>query len=183
MALQINNRSDQETWDRYIAGSNDALADLVAKYNSRLIAFLTSRKCRDPESTCQEVWKKVIDKRNSFDGKSFSGWVFAIARNLFTEQIRRAARRDERELGPETDVASDDEVFGLAKLEKQEMFQTIRDCMNSVGEPFANALQMKMAGTSTKVIADTLGAAENTVYTRIHRAKKMIRDCVEAKLP
>jgi DNA-directed RNA polymerase specialized sigma24 family protein len=93
MAVKINNKTDKDYWQKYIAGSNEALSQLVDKYNSRLMAFLTARKCKDPESSCQEVWRKVIVKRDSFDGKSFSGWVFTIARNQFTEQIRKAARR------------------------------------------------------------------------------------------
>lgn len=182
MAVESNNETDQDLWEKYIAGSNDGLTELVKKYNSRLIAFLTVRKCKDPESTCQEVWRKVIDKRSSFDGKSFSGWVFTIARNQFTEQIRKAARRDERELDPEFDVSSDEELIGLAKLEEKEMIQTIKDCMENVGEPFITVFRMKLSGTSAKAIAEKLKATENTIYTRVHRAKNLIQDCVEAKL-
>ena len=62
------------------------------------------------------------------------------------------------------------------------MIQTIKDCMETVGEPFITVFRMKLSGTSTKAIAEKLKAAENTVYTRVHRAKNLIQDCVEAKL-
>jgi RNA polymerase sigma factor (sigma-70 family) len=141
-----------------------------------------ARKSKDPESICQEVWQKIIDKRDSFDGKSFSGWSFTILRNFHTEQVRKAARRDERELNPEYDTASDFELFGLAKLEKQEMIDVIKSCIESVGEPFVTAFRLKLGGASTRAISEKVGTAEKTVSTRVHRAKKMIQQCVEAKL-
>jgi hypothetical protein len=39
MGIETNNKADEALWQKYIAGSNDALTELVEKYNSRLIAF------------------------------------------------------------------------------------------------------------------------------------------------
>lgn len=182
MTAITNDKADEEVWLQYVAGSDQALTQLVEKYNNRLIGFLTARKCNDPEATCQDLWRKVIEKRASFDGKSFSGWVFMIARNMLYEQFRKSERRKESNLSPEYDVAGDDDIVGLVRMEQQEMIQIIKRCMDSVGEPFITAFQMKIDGASAKAIAEQIGAAENTVYTRVHRAKKMIQDCVEGKL-
>ena len=182
MTATANEKIDSEVWLLYASGSEQALARLVDKYNNRLIAFLAARKCVDPESVCQNVWQKVIEKRDSFDGKSFSGWVFTIARNMLYEQFRKSDRRKESNLSPDYDVASDDDIVGLARTEQQEMVQVIKNCMEAVGEPFITAFRMKIDGASAKAIADQIGAAENTVYTRVHRAKKMIQDCAEGKL-
>ena len=176
-----NDKTDEEAWLRYNSGNKQALTELVEKYHSRLVGFLTTRKCADPESTCQDVWAKVISKRDSFDGKSFSGWVFAIARNMLNEQYRKSNRRNEANLSSDYDVAGDDEIIGLARLEQKEMVQIIKECMDSVGEPFVTAFRMKIDGASAKAIAEKIGAAENTVYTRVHRAKKTIQECVEGK--
>ena len=182
MTAITNDNADKEVWLRYAAGSDQALTELVNKYNNRITGFLTARKCADPESTCQDVWGKVIEKRNSFDGNSFSGWVFTIARNMLFEQFRKSQRRNESNLSPDYDVSSDEEIVGLARMEQQEMVDVIKICMESVGEPFITAFRMKIDGASAKAIAEQIGAAENTVYTRVHRAKKMIQECVEGKL-
>jgi RNA polymerase sigma-70 factor (ECF subfamily) len=182
MTAKTNDQADKEVWLRYVSGDDQALTKIVEKYNNRLIGFLTARKCVDPESTCQDVWRKVIEKRKSFDGQSFSGWVFTIARNMLFEQYRKSERRKESNLSPDYDVASDDDIVGLVRMEQQEMVQVIKQCMDSVGEPFITVFRMKIDGASAKSIADEIGAAENTVYTRVHRAKKMIQDCVEGKM-
>ena len=182
MTVETNNKKDEEVWLQYMSGDQLALAKIVEKYHSRIVGFLTTRKCSDPESTCQDLWAKVISKRDSFDGKSFSGWVFAIARNMLNEQYRKTARRNESNLSPDYDVAGDDDIVAQARMEQQEMVQIIEKCMESVGEPFITAFRMKIDGASAKAIAEKINAAENTVYTRVHRAKKMIQDCVEGKV-
>ena len=181
MTAITNDKADEEVWLRYAAGSDQALTELVKKYNNRLIGFLTARKCLDPEGTCQDVWRKVIEKQDSFDGKSFSGWVFTIARNMLYEQFRKSERRQESNLSPEYDVASDNDIVGLVRIEQQEMVQKIKECIETVGEPFITAFRMKIDGAKAKEIGERIGAAENTVYTRVHRAKQMIKDCVEGK--
>lgn len=182
MTVEKNNKTDEEAWIRYVRGDEQSLSELVTKYHNRLVGFLTARKCADPEATCQDVWEKVISKKQSFDGKSFSGWVFTIARNMLNEQYRKATRRNESNLSPDFDVANDGDIVGLVRIEQQEMVQVIRDCMDSVGEPFVTAFRMKIDGATAKAIGETIGAAENTVYTRVHRAKRMIQDCAEGKL-
>lgn len=177
-----NNKTDREVWNRYIGGNNDALGELFDKYNGRFKAFLVVRKCKEPDQICQEVWSKIIAKRDSFDGESFSGWSFTIVRNLYTEQIRKTARRGEQEWNPELNVVSDEELFGLAKLEKREMMDVLKSCIEKVDEPFLTAFRMKMGGAATRTISREVGAAEKTVSTRVHRAKKMIQQCMEAKL-
>ena len=177
MTAKINNKTDEEAWLRYMSGNQQALTELVEKYHSRIVGFLAARKCKDSEATCQDVWTRVISKRDSFDGKSFSGWVFAIARNMFNEQYRRAKTRDESNLSPEYDVVDDEAIIGLARMERQEMIDITQKCMELVGEPFITAFRMKLDGDSAKAIVEKIGATENTVYTRIHRAKKMIQDC------
>jgi len=165
-----------------MAGDDQAMTELVNKYHSQLAGFLTARKCAQPEEICQDVWEKVIAKKQSFDGQSFSGWVFAIARNMLNEQYRKANRRNESNLSPEYDVANDKDIVGLVRLEQKEMVLVIKSCMDTVGEPFITAFRMKIDGSSAKAIGEKIGAPEKTVYTRVHRAKKMIQDCVEGKL-
>ena len=182
MTVEINNKSDREVWLRYIAGDADALTELVEKYDSRLVAWLTVRKCADPEGICQDAWSKVIANRDSFDGRSFSGWVFKIAKNLFHDQLRKSKRRGEEILSPKYDVASDD-ILGLVRMEQQEMVQIVKKCMETVGEPFITAFQLMIDGARAKAIAEKFGVAEKTIYSRVHRAKKMIRECVDGRMP
>lgn len=182
MTATSNDKKDEEVWLRYVAGSDQALTQLVEKYHNRLIGFLSGHGCSDPLGITQDVWGKVVEKQSSFDGKSFSGWVFMIARNMLYEQHRKAARRQESNLSPEFDVEGSDEIVALQRLEQQEMVQIIKACMESVGEPFITAFRLKLDGAKAKEIAKQLGVTENTISTRVHRAKTKIKDCVEGKV-
>jgi len=183
MQVEQNNKSDEEVWRQFTSGSNDALTSLFNKYNGRFMAFLITRKCKDPETICQEAWSRIIEKRDSFDGRSFSGWAFTIVRNLYAEQVRKSVARDEKQLMPDADGGTDDHLFGLAKLEAKERIDVLKSCMEAVGEPFLTVFRMKtFQNCKAKQIAEAIGIAENTVHTRVSRAKQKIKDCVEAKL-
>lgn len=184
MKVEQNNQTDEKTWQKYVAGNEDALASLFDKYNSRFMAYLSSRKCKDPEMICQEGWSRIIAKKKSFDGKSFSGWSFRIIRNLFAEQVRKALSREMKQLSSEIHEAPQADVFGLAKLEAKERIDAVKACMEAVGEPFLTAFRMKtLDNLKAKEIAAVIGVAENTIHTRVSRAKQKIKDCVEKKLP
>ena len=100
---------------------------------------------------------------------------------MLYEQFRKAERRNESNLSPEFDAEGDEGIVGLARLEQQEMVQIIKKCMESVGEAFIAAFRMKIDGATAKEIGEHFGIAENTASTRVHRAKKNIKDCVEGK--
>ena len=184
MTVEQNNLADETNWQKYIAGNDQALVSLFEKYNSRFMAYLSSRKCKDPETICQEGWSRIIAKKNSFDGKSFSGWSFRIIRNLFAEQVRKAVSRNTKQLTSETCVVQQSDAFGLAKLEAKERMAVVKACVEAVGEPFLTVFRMKtLDNMKAKEIAAVIGVAENTIHTRVSRAKQKIKDCVKTKLP
>ena len=100
---------------------------------------------------------------------------------MLYEQFRKSERRNESNLNPEYDVAGDEGIVGLARMEQKEMVQVIKQCMESVGEPFVTAFRMTIDGASAKEIGKQIGAAEGTIYSRVSRAKKKIQDCVAGR--
>lgn len=182
MTVEKNNESDRDIWNRYIAGSDEALTELFNKYNSRLVARLAGNGCAHPEELVQDVWTKVISKRDSFDGRSFSGWIFTITNNMGYAQHRKSNRRNESNLDPEFELTNKNEgLLGIARLEQKEMVQMVKDCMESVGKPFVTAFRLKLDGLKASEIAAKEGIAEGTADSRAGRAKAKIRECVEGK--
>src|ERR1700678_4338934 len=65
---------------------------LVGQYQYRLVRyliFLLGR--RDPvDDLVQETWLRVLERGRSYDGRSrFEPWLFAIARNLAIDTMRK----------------------------------------------------------------------------------------------
>src|SRR5213594_4245936 len=73
-----------------------AFAELVRRYQGRLTnlvsRLLNDRECAD--DLAQEVFVRVyIHRRNYRHGSKLSTWLFTIAANLATNEIRRRVRR------------------------------------------------------------------------------------------
>src|SRR6185369_1049486 len=84
------------TTDREITllkkGDPDAISELIGRYQHRLYRFLV-RMVEDPataEDLFQQTWIRLMEKIGSYDVKrNFDAWLFAIARNLAIDHLRR----------------------------------------------------------------------------------------------
>ena len=75
-------------------GDRDAFAALVARYQNRLYRYLL-RWDHEPaaaEDLFQQTWMRVAQYIHRFDPqRNFDPWLFAIARNLAVDHLRRRA--------------------------------------------------------------------------------------------
>src|SRR5580700_218089 len=79
---------------------------LVEQYQYRLVRYLIYLMGRHDEvdDLVQETWLRVLERGRSYDGRSrFEPWLFAIARNLTIDHMRRR-----KTLSLATDLNSDD---------------------------------------------------------------------------
>jgi RNA polymerase sigma-70 factor, ECF subfamily len=82
--------------DREIAllkkGDPDTISELIGRYQHRLYRFLL-RMAQDPataEDLFQQTWIRLMEKIGSYDARrNFEAWLFAIARNLAIDYLRR----------------------------------------------------------------------------------------------
>jgi len=70
----------------------DLLDRLIEQYQHRLLRYLTyltgSRELA--EDLFQETWIRVLERGHQYNGKhEFSTWLFAVARNLTIDQMRK----------------------------------------------------------------------------------------------
>jgi RNA polymerase sigma-70 factor, ECF subfamily len=89
--------SDEALMAAYQQGDLGAFAELVARHEQRLWSFLR-RFVRDrsaAEDLLQEVFLRMIKSAPRWQPSAkVSTWLYTIARNLCTDQARRAVHRD-----------------------------------------------------------------------------------------
>ena len=77
-------------------GDLDALTALISRYQNRLYRYLL-RLVREPteaEDLFQQSWLRVAEKIRTYDPtRSFDSWLFAVARNLALDHLRRVHPR------------------------------------------------------------------------------------------
>ena len=73
-------------------GDQDAFAALLSRYQNRLYRYLL-RLVHDPtaaDDVFQQTWMRVLENIRRYDpGRSFDAWLFAIARNVAIDHLRR----------------------------------------------------------------------------------------------
>lgn len=80
------------SYDRYLAGDDSAMGDLVHEYKDGLTVFLNSftNDLFEAEELMEETFFKLAYKKPKYSGKSsFRTWLYTIARNLAIDYLRK----------------------------------------------------------------------------------------------
>lgn len=166
-------------------GDPAALRVLYDRHAPWLVARL-SRRCNDREvvvsvvqDTFLAVWKDARRWRGDGD---VGGWLWGIAFRRMVSQLRS---RKQVVLMPEWDAAAlghlpaaEDEV--LLGVEYGDLAGGLR----SLSPEFRSVVQaVVLDGLTTREASRLLGVRENTVKTRLHRAKAQLRQSLAAPVP
>jgi RNA polymerase sigma-70 factor, ECF subfamily len=79
------------------AGDESAFSELVHRYRRelRVHCYRMLRSYEDSEDLTQETFLRAWHRRESFQGRSFRAWLYAIATNSCLAALERRARRKE----------------------------------------------------------------------------------------
>ena len=160
---------------RFRAGDPQAYQDLHDKLAKGLLLFLASR-CRpgvNAEDLSQDVWLHVWKKRETFQDKHFKGWLYTIARRRLIDIHRKHST---------VPLPEDFDPAASIVHSNSDAIDTMQDCLKQMDGAFVAVIKAHLSGMTTEDIASQHDIKSGTVYTRIDRGKKQLRECVEKKL-
>ncbi|THD81817.1 MAG: RNA polymerase sigma factor [Phenylobacterium sp.] len=175
------------------AGRGEAFAALMTRGNQRLFRIARSivRDEGEAEDVLQEAYVRAFAKLGDFRGEaSIYTWLTRIVINEAHGRLRR--RRDTVELS-EVEVAqgdpgqvlmfpgvSDDPERDAARAEARRLLERAVDALP---EAFRLVFVMReVEGASIAETAQALGVRPETVKTRLHRARRLLRQALDAQL-
>lgn len=172
------------------------LPDLL-KHDAPKLYALALRLCgndADAQDMLQETFLQAHRKWHTFRGDSSpSTWLYAIAARMCKSRLRRKYASDRRmpafsQVAPWTE--STVSAAGLRldspfkKLEEKEAAQAVHSAILTIPEHFRVPLIMKeMLELSIDEVAQALDIKPETVKTRVHRARLLLRKALMAELP
>ena len=138
----------------------------------------------DLDDLTQDVFMVVRRKLASFDGKNLQGWLYSIAKHQVSDYRRRAwVRRLLR--GRENDK-DEMETYVLSspdpceELQKREVERFLAHTLRKMSEAQKTAFVLfEIEGFSGEEIAVLEGIPVNTVWTRLHHARKRFFELVD----
>jgi RNA polymerase sigma-70 factor (ECF subfamily) len=154
----------------------DLLDRLIEQYQHRLLRYLiylTGRR-ELAEDLFQETWIRVLERGHQFNQKySFSTWLFAIARNLAIDHMRRKQPASLDGLLDDDvplDVPATGQATAFDTTLQREQNEHISAGMAHLPAEYREALVLRFQeGMSLEEIATVAGVPLGTVKSRIYR--------------
>ena len=176
---------DRELVARWQAGDDAAFEALVRRHESRVYRLLLRMmgSPEEAEDVAQETFLNLHRHGRRFRGEArFSTFVYRVAANAALNRRRSLGRRRARiEKLIQRQAAGDDLPTTPRNPEDatlgSELSLHVREALDKLSPSLRMPVVLyDLEGLAYGEIAEVLGVAEGTVKSRIHRARKALRD-------
>lgn len=176
--------SDEELVRRIREGETALFEVLMRRYNQRLfrVARAILRDETEAEDVMQQAYVNGYTHLDQFEERArFGTWLTRIAVNEALARLRRRGRLEEVDAMPEWDEGAMDVLRSTAlNPEEQALRREVRAVLESafeaIPEIYRSVFMLReVEGLSTAEAAECLGLSEDTVKTRLHRARSLLR--------
>ena len=165
--------TDEEIVKRVLDGETSLFELLIRRYNQRLYRATRAilRDEEEAEDAMQEAYISAFVNLNQFAGEArISTWLTKIAVYEALGRVRRRKRMDEM---PENLCSIDSPERAAYDKEMQTAIETAIDALPPIYRAVFVLREIEeMSGADT---ASCLGISEETVKTRLHRARRLLR--------
>jgi RNA polymerase sigma-70 factor (ECF subfamily) len=181
--------------DRLRQGDEAALGELAAQHGARIfqLAFRYVKNREDAEEVTQDVLLKVYQKIDAFRGDAaLSSWIYRITFNTAMSRLRRTRATRAAEL-TDVPVGSDEANAGarphdpadwsllpdeqVLRLQMREQFvEAVEGLPHIYRTP---VILRDLQGLSTEEASRTLRLKDQTLKSRLHRGRLLLRKRLE----
>jgi RNA polymerase sigma-70 factor, ECF subfamily len=170
--------TDYEWVEAAKAGSQEAFAGLVRRYQDRLYSFLLQKvgNRQDAEDIAQATFVAAYRRLADYESRGkFGGWLFTMAHHRAVSHHRSFFRRQRLHAQAETEAASESGSPALAAEAKDDSSSLWGQARGLLNESQQTALWLHYAeGMSTAEIGEVLGKKPVAVKVMLHRARKKL---------
>ena len=173
---------DKELVRRTLEGESQAYSSLVRKYQTKVfnMAFGFVRNRETADDLAQEVFIKVYVSLKKFQFKAgFGTWLYRIAVNhckdyLRSQQKMRTVPFDS--YSEKNMIKRDDSMDRDQRRREDQIEGLVQNGILALPEKYKTIINLRdIQGLSYDEIAKILNLSAGTVDSRIHRARKMLR--------
>jgi RNA polymerase sigma-70 factor (ECF subfamily) len=185
--------SDEELMLQFQRGEQSAFAQLVRRYQGPVYNFVARHLSgvTGADDVTQDTFARVVQNAVDFKHESkFSTWLFAIARNLCVDELRKRSHRKHPSLdaarpGADADGPTLGETVPDARADvergatQDELRSRIARAVAALPDDQREVFLMReVANLPFKEIALATGVPENTVKSRMRYALERLQDAL-----
>ena len=160
----------------------DLLDRLIEQYQHRLLRYLVylSGNRELAEDLFQETWIRVLERGHQYDGRhEFSTWLYAVARNLTIDYLRKKSPVSLDGLAEDEERAplepADTRPLAWEVMQQHEQAERISAALVSIPVEYRETVVLRFQeGLALDEIATVTGAPLGTVKSRLYRGLNML---------
>jgi RNA polymerase sigma-70 factor (ECF subfamily) len=160
----------------------DLLDHLIEQYQHRLLRYLVylSGNRELAEDLFQETWIRVLERGHQYDGRhEFSTWLYAVARNLTIDHLRKQnpisldGLMDDEQHAPFEPADTRPSAWEVAARHQQA--EQISAALAGIPAEYREAIVLRFQdGLPLEEIAAVTGAPLGTVKSRVYRGLNLL---------
>jgi RNA polymerase sigma-70 factor (ECF subfamily) len=167
------------------AGDVDALDVLVRTYHDRVYRFglRTCRDAFDADDAVQEAFIKLARRPDVVRDPSALSWLMTVVKNTCARMLRPFLRARSQAALPIADAAelAADGLTPEAALQRWQLVRAVHEAIAQLEPLYREVIILRdLEGLTGEEVSLALGVPEATMKTRLHRARLMLREQIEA---
>jgi RNA polymerase sigma-70 factor (ECF subfamily) len=183
-ASQLVAPTDEEIVERVLGGETTLFELLMRRYNQRLYRVTRAivRDEAEAEDVTQDAYVRAFEHLDQFAGRArFSTWLTRIAVHEASARLRRRGRQiDIEESMPTLASAA---AGPEQRAADHELGQVIEAAVDALPQVYGSVFMLReVEGLSTAETAACLDINGETVKTRLHRARALLRNHITARI-
>jgi RNA polymerase sigma-70 factor (ECF subfamily) len=194
MNVEARDESETDLVRRAVRRDEAAIRSIIKRYNQRLyrLARAVVGSNADAEDVLQEAYLRAFASLDRFRGESsLATWLSRITLNEAFARIR--SQRRLKRTAPPTPAGDMAEIIPFPvslsgedperTMAQRELLRLVEQAADDLPEPFRVVFVARIIeGLSVEETAAVLGLPPATVKTRLHRARRLVRDRLEARI-
>ncbi|HUP48755.1 MAG TPA: sigma-70 family RNA polymerase sigma factor [Thermoanaerobaculia bacterium] len=176
---------------RILEGDRDRFADLVRRYERRVINYVyrITHRYEEAHDLAQEIFVKVFLALDRYDPQyQFSTWLFRIAQNSAIDALRKKtisevplARPAEEEPAAKEREFADGGISPYRALKNKQLGAAIHKAVGNLPPDYRELIQLRhFAELSYEEIATMKKLPLGTVKNKLFRARNLLKDALDS---
>ncbi len=174
----------ESSYRRFLSGDDEGIVEIIRDYKDGLIMFIfgMTKNFSDAEDYMEDTFVRLVTKKPRFDaGSSFKTWLYAIARNVTLDGMKKNAKTranvSNHELDPNTKA---DEENLETSLIREESKITLHRAMQRLTSDYSQALYLVyFEDLSYDDAARVMKKSRKQMTNLIYRAKQSLKSELE----
>lgn len=177
----MSEATDATLLSRFQAGDEQALTDLLLRYEQPLFQFLIGmlRDHHQAEDVLQETVIRALERLDGVNPEHLRGWLFTVAYHQAMLARRRQKSRPAHALGESVEVPAQ-QPGPLQQVERLDDANRLRRLLEQLPAAQQEVIRRRIyEGQRFKEIAADLNCPLNTTLARMHEGLKRLRSLWE----